>query len=62
VIHPPNPANIASLQSFPLLFIVFWLMIGIAVGTIAFFLPHTALWGIRELFMRKAKGEGKPKH
>ncbi len=62
VIHAPNPADVATLKSFPLLFYVFWLMIGIAVGTFAVFLPHTAIWGIRELFIRKGNGEREPKH
>jgi len=62
VIHVPNPADVATLKSFPLLFYVFWMMIGIAVGTFAVFLPHTALWGIRELFVRKGKSERKPEH
>ena len=36
---------------------VFWFMVAVAVGTFAIFLPHTALWGFREL-IRKKNGEG----
>ena len=53
VIHPPNPANVAALESFPVLFYVFWFMVVLAVGTFLVFLPHTAIWGIRELLVAK---------
>ena len=53
MVHAPNPSKAATLQKFPVLFFVFWSMITIAVGTFAVFLPHTFLWGIRELFVRK---------
>lgn len=55
VVHAPNPALISTLREFPVLFYVFWVMVAIAVGTFVVFLPHTGLWGIRELFMRKEK-------
>jgi len=32
----------------------------IAVGTFAVFLPHTILWGIRELFTKKEKTDREP--
>ncbi len=58
VVHTPNPALASTRQAFPLLFYVFWFMVALAGGTFAVFLPHTALWGIRELFMKKEKAEG----
>ena len=58
IVHSPNPALASTQKTFPLLFYVFWFMIVLAVGTFAVFLPHTALWGIRELFMKKEKPEG----
>lgn len=61
VVHAPNPAKASTLKSFPILFYVFWFMVVLAVGTFLVFLPHTALWGIRELFMKKDKGEGESK-
>lgn len=56
VIHEPNPALASTYKSFPALAVAFWAMIAIAVGTFLLFLPHTILWGIRELFITK---EGK---
>ena len=52
-IHVPFPASMKTLEEIPILFVVFWFMVAIAVGTFAVFLPHTALWGIRELFIKK---------
>ena len=60
VVHAPNPSLAGTLQSFPVLFYAFWIMIVIAVGTFAVFLPHTALWGIRELFIKKEKTNREP--
>jgi hypothetical protein len=55
VVHTPNPAMAATKKTFPVLFYAFWIMVGIAVGTFVVFLPHTALWGIRELFIKKGE-------
>jgi hypothetical protein len=55
VTHPPNPAQVSALKSFPVLFYVFWFMVALAVGTFLVFLPHTALWGIREFLLTKKK-------
>jgi len=60
VVHAPNPSLAGTLQSFPVLFYAFWIMIVIAVGTFALFLPHTVLWGIRELFIKKEKTDREP--
>ncbi len=57
VVHEPNPASIETWKSFPMLFVVFWMMVAIAVGTFVVFLPHAAIWGIRELFTKKEKPE-----
>jgi len=54
-VHEPNPALASTLKTFPVLAWAFWIMVGIAVGTFALFLPHTALWGIRELFVKKER-------
>ena len=58
-VHEPNPAMASTVQEMPILFYAFWFMIVLAVGTFALFLPHTILWGFRELFMRK---EGRDEH
>lgn len=55
VVHEPNPALVSTYRNFPALSVAFWFMISIAVGTFALFLPHTIMWGIRELFMKKEK-------
>jgi hypothetical protein len=60
VVHAPNPSLAGTLESFPVLFYAFWIMIVIAVGTFALFLPHTILWGIRELFIKKEKTDREP--
>lgn len=52
-VHEPNPALASTFKEFPILAYAFWIMIAIAVGTFAVFLPHTALWGLRELFTKK---------
>ena len=57
VIHAPNPALASTFKTFPLLAYVFWFMVALAVGTFLVFLPHTAIWGILELFIRKEKPE-----
>jgi hypothetical protein len=57
--HEPSPAALSTRQSFPLLFYVFWMMVAIAVGTFAAFLPHAFMWGLREFlpdnFLSKLK-------
>ena len=55
VVHTPNPAMASTLKTFPILFYAFWIMVFIAVGTFVVFLPHTILWGIRELLIKKEK-------
>ena len=57
VVHAPNPALASTLKEFPVLAYAFWIMVVIAVGTFVLFLPHTVLWGIRELFIKKKTKE-----
>jgi len=57
IVHEPNPALANTLKSFPWLFLVFWSMVGLAGGTFLVFLPHTIMWGIRELFIKKEKSK-----
>lgn len=57
LIHEPNPAAASTLNTFPALAWAFWIMIGIAITTFALFLPHTALWGLRELLAGNGKSE-----
>ncbi|MFW5498152.1 MULTISPECIES: cytochrome c3 family protein [unclassified Maridesulfovibrio] len=59
VVHEPSPIMAGTAESFPALFWAVWIMLAIAVGTFAIFLPHTGLWMLRELFTRKHKGGDK---
>lgn len=61
VIHSPNPADMGTRETFPLLFYVFWGMVTLTAGTFLFALPHAALWGVRELFIKEEKAEGEDK-
>ncbi len=57
IVHEPSPASLDTLKTFPVLFVVFWIMVAIAVGTFAAFLPHAFVWGLREfLDVRRKKG------
>jgi cytochrome b subunit of formate dehydrogenase len=51
VVHAPNPAAAATRDSFPMLFYAFWVMVAVAAGTFAVFLPHTLMWGYRDLMI-----------
>jgi hypothetical protein len=53
IVHSPNPAQLSTLKTFPVLFIIFWGMIVLAGGTFLVFLPHTFLWGLREFLIKK---------
>jgi hypothetical protein len=57
IIHEPAPGSVASQKSFPLLYFVYWFMTVLLVGTLAFFIPHSFLTGLRELFTRKKEAE-----
>jgi hypothetical protein len=48
IIHEPKPAYLTTRDTFPLLFYVFWLMVALAAGTFAAFLPYTVMLGVRE--------------
>lgn len=61
VVHAPNPAMLSTRETFPVLFYVFWFMVALAMGTFLVFLPHTVLWGLREVLMKKEKVKGESK-
>lgn len=56
MVHEPAPLLAGTAESFPVLYWAVWIMVVIALGTFALFLPHTGLWMLRELFIRKNKG------
>lgn len=60
VVHMPNPVTRSAKEGFPLLFYAVWIMIGIAVSPLAVFIPHSVMWGVRELFVRKNEDKVEP--
>lgn len=58
VVHEPPAQSLATLESFPALFFSSWFMILLLVGTLAFFLPHSALLVAQQfsVIMKKKKG------
>jgi hypothetical protein len=57
IIHEPAPGSVTARKSFPLLYFVYWFMTVLLVGTLAFFIPHSFLTGLRELFTRKKEAK-----
>ncbi len=53
VVHEPNPTLADTWKTFPMLFVVFWMMMALAAGTFLVFIPHAAIWGIREFIAKK---------
>ena len=54
-VHEPNPGQISTRETIPVLFYAFWIMVIIAGGVFLVFLPHTAAWGVRELMVKRKK-------
>ena len=57
IVHQPPPGSLATRKSFPVLFYAYWLMIVLLAGTLAFFIPHSILVGLRELFRKRGKAK-----
>lgn len=55
IVHEPAPGSPAARKIFPGLYYVYWFMILLLAGTLAFFVPHSLLVGLRELFKKKGK-------
>ena len=49
IVHEPPGTSLSTLESFPVLFYTSWGMLLLFVGTLAFFIPHTLMVGLREL-------------
>jgi hypothetical protein len=56
VVHEPPPGAPTTQKSFPALYYAYWLMLSLLLVTLGFFIPHSLLVGLRELFGRKGKG------
>jgi len=53
IVHEPAPGSAAARKGFPILYFTYWFMSVLLVGTLAFFIPHSFLTGLRELFNKK---------
>jgi len=60
VVHEPPAGSMTALAQFPWLYYAYWFMFFLLVGTLAFFIPHTFMIGIRELAVKYK--EKKKKH
>jgi len=57
IIHEPSAGSALARTDFPILYYTYWFMLVLLVGTLAFFIPHSFLVGLRELFRKKRKDE-----
>jgi hypothetical protein len=55
IIHEPAAGSSIARTSFPILYYTYWFMLVLLVGTLAFFIPHSFMVGLRELFKNKRK-------
>ncbi len=55
VVHEPAAASKLAKQTFPALYYAYWFMLVLLVGTLAFFIPHSFLVGLRELLPKWKK-------
>jgi hypothetical protein len=62
IVHEPLAGSVAARESFPALYYAYWFMFALLVGTLAFFIPHSILVGLRELFGTKRKGSNETSH
>jgi len=64
VVHQPDPGSVEAKTTFPVLYYTYVFMLVLLIGTLAFFIPHSLLVGLRELLARKrtAKDDGDDSH
>lgn len=55
IVHEPAAGSSLARTNFPVLYYTYWFMLVLLVGTLAFFIPHSFLVGLRELFKNKRK-------
>jgi len=53
IIHQPDPGSLLAKKDFPALYYTYLFMLVLLVGTLAVFIPHSFLVGLRELFDKK---------
>jgi hypothetical protein len=59
IVHEPPAGSSTARNTFPALYYAYWFMIVLLAGTLAFFIPHSAMVGVRELFGKRRKAEKK---
>ena len=59
VVHEPKPGSLVTRKTFASLFYADWLMYLLVVGTMGFFVVHTAVWVSKELYHVFTEKEGK---
>jgi hypothetical protein len=64
IVHQPDPGSLEARKSFPALYYTYVFMLVLLVGTLAFFIPHSFMVGLRELFEKKRteKDDGDDAH
>jgi hypothetical protein len=60
VVHEPNPGALETRKTFSSLFYADWFMYLLVVGTMGFFVVHTAVWVSKELYHVFTEKERKP--
>jgi len=58
VVHEPPAGALSTRKALPALFYSYWLMVILLAGTLAFFIPHTILVGLREVIRTFRKRQG----
>ena len=53
VVHEPPAGSLDARAQFPLLFYTYWFMFVLLFGTLAFFIPHSLIAGLRELIVKR---------
>jgi hypothetical protein len=53
VIHEPAAGSLSTKTTFPALYYSYWFMLILLAGTLGFFIPHSILMGVRELFRKR---------
>ncbi len=60
VVHEPNPGALETRKTFSSLFYADWFMYLLIIGTMGFFVAHTAVWVSKELYHVFTEKERKP--
>jgi hypothetical protein len=53
IVHEPPAGAPATRRTFPILYYTYWFMLVLLLGTLAFFIPHSFILGLRELLTKR---------